>query len=132
MAAAAAELQMPNTLYTPPMPLGVELSLHVFDGQYMVQYREESGAIVCKFVSADAVRQAVLQESIDTGYLPFGVVRWGTGVEGAWAVRYEPPAKRTILLDVTGAASERLTVPLPAFVFIGIRSQYFIYAVSGA
>jgi PRTRC genetic system protein B len=132
MAAAAQAIQLPATLYTAAPPPGVELSLHIFDGQYMVQYRDRSGALVSKFVSAESVRQAVLDEHIDTGYLPYGVVRWGTGVGGAWAVRYEPPAKRRIYLDVTGAASEAITVPLPAFIFVGQGNRYSLFAVTGA
>lgn len=132
MALAGSELQNIKTLYTCLQPQGVELSLHVFDDQYMVQYRDGAGAIICKFVSAEAVRQAVLHENIDTGYMPAGVVRWGTGPKGTWAVRYEPPTRRKIYLDVPGAASEQLIVPFPAFVFIGWRGQYGVYAVSGS
>lgn len=125
-------MQLPATVYTPEPPPGVELSLHIFDEQFMLQYRDRHGALVTKFVSAESVRQAVLGEPIDTGYLPYGVVRWGMGVGGAWAVRYEPPARRTIHLDVPNAASEPLTVPLPAFVFVGRGNSYWIHAVSGA
>lgn len=132
MATAAQAIPIPATLYTPEPPPGVECSLHIFDEQFLLQYRDRSGALVTKFVSAEAVRQAVLDENVDTGYLPYGVVRWGMGVGGAWAVRYEPPSKRTIYLDVPNAASAPLTVPLPAFIFVGRGNAYWLYAVSGA
>lgn len=123
---------MPKLLCAAEPPAGASLSLHVFDEQYLVQYRSEHGAIITKFVSPESVRQAVLDENVDSGYLPYGVVRWGCGVEGAWAVRYAPPAKRRIYLDVTGAASQPLVVPLPALVFAGRGNHYFVFAVAGA
>lgn len=128
---SSAATAIPATICTAQAPPGVHLSLHIFDDQYLLQYNDE-GRVVMKFVNPFAVRQAFLQEAVDTGWLPVGAVRWGTGIRGTWAVRYDPPTARKIVLDLEGQAGEQITIPVPATVFVGRGTSYGIWAVKGA
>ena len=118
-----------QTAYAPKAPAGATASLHLVHDQYLFHWTDGIREH-CKFLSPMAVRQAFIQEPVDSGWLPVGAIRWGTGSRGTWAVRYEPPSVRTLRLDVDGT-KKPLRVPLPGLIFLGYDSAYYIWAVRG-
>lgn len=134
--------------------LGANASRHVLyllDGQYLYQSQAEDGSIRYKFLSAQSVRLAFSREPVDSGWLAPAILRWGYGQAGQWAIMFIPPASHTLWLPTTstGVGANNLThvqtgeeetqqltegwvavrLPLPAFVFAGVRQQYYLWAV---
>ena len=82
-----------------------------------------------KFLSPDQVKAAFVNTPVDSGFLPSNVLRWGTGLKGDWMVRFVPPAIHDITLDEGQGQFLIMQVPLPGFVFAGIGTDYFVWAV---
>jgi hypothetical protein len=117
------------------------------DGQFVFCMTNEAGGLVERFISAAQVRQAFTGIPIESGWLPPGVMRWGNGIRGEWAVGFIPPrvheleltrevatapgADPTAGTPVPPLASEidRIRVPLPGLVWFGIATSYWIWAV---
>src|SRR5947209_18586585 len=66
-------------------------------GQHVFYYRRE-GELLSKGVSAQTLRAAFVEEPVDSGWLPEGVVRWGSGQAGTFLVKFIPPGKHTLPL----------------------------------
>lgn len=62
-----------------------------------------------------------------TGLLPENVMFWQRKHDAERVAIWMPPARRTITWR-SGKRAEKLTVPLPGFVFIGAGKQYSIFA----
>lgn len=97
-------------------------------GQYLLVTRENE-AITYKFLSPTAVTAAFSQEPIDSDWLSSNTVRWGHSRKGEWTVQFYPPAHYHLLL----ANFEPLEIasPMPAFVFLGCGTDYWVWAVTG-
>lgn len=102
--------------------------LSVFEGQYLLSYQEDSTRYV-KLLSSAAVRAAFVTLPVDSGFLPPGVVRWGSAARD-WLVQFIPAARYTLQFVPEGA-SVRLTIPLPSLVFMGLGDRYYLWAVKG-
>ncbi len=63
----------------------------------------------------------------DTGWLDENVIRHGSSVLGDWVVSYYPQQRYGLQIQ-----DEKLHVPLPSLVFVGISSSYFVWAVKNA
>ena len=96
------------------------------DGQYLFHYREGKQEHY-KLLSPASVRQAFSNEPIDSGWIPFGVVRWGIAARGEWVVMFVHPKAHK--LDF--GSNETLTVALPSFIFLGVGKYYYIWAITG-
>ena len=107
-------------------PEGCQAALFFLDGQYLFTY-DGDGAVHSKFVSPAAVRQAFAGEPVDSGWLPEGVIRWGSGSRGTWMVRYHAPAVYRVIIE--GERSFR--VPMPPLIWFGQKTHYYIWAVKG-
>lgn len=102
-------------------------ALYFLDGDYY--FRHVTGeSRTGKFVSPSAVRAAFVKESVDTGWLPEGIVRFASRPEGDVTVLFSPPQRYTIGLLGDGRITPA-TVPLPGLVLAGIRGEYKIWAV---
>ncbi len=101
--------------------------LLILEGQYILRY-QEGEAIITKLISPEAVRQAFTHLAVDSGFLPPGVVRWGSSSEGDWLLKFIPPNYYQISC-IVGEKALRLDIPLPGFIFIGKGSRYYIWAV---
>jgi PRTRC genetic system protein B len=112
-----------------PLPDGADAAIFFVDGQYAFRSRDE-GRDRLKFIAPSAVRQAFSHEPVDSGWLPAGAVRWGTGSRGDWLAAYRPAARYRLLFAGDGQAGEqRLTVPLPGLVFLGVGAHYYLWAI---
>ncbi len=98
-------------------------------GQYLL-YRREGTGIACKGISAETLRSAFVQEPVESGWLPEGVIRWGSSEAGTFMVKFIPPGKQRLHL-ATQTAPEPIEPPLPALVFAGVNRTYFIWAQEG-
>ena len=107
-----------------PPPL---CQLSIFEGQYLLTYQEDSTHYT-KFISSAAVRAAFVNLPVDSGFLPPGVVRWGSGSQGDWLVQFIPATRYNIPV-ILNSEVIRLTVPLPPLIFMGIDSHYYVWAV---
>ncbi|WP_013334880.1 hypothetical protein [Gloeothece verrucosa] len=103
-------------------------SVHIFEGQFAVTYQEDKRTIR-KFISPLSVRQALEKIPIDTGFIPPGIVRWGMFNGDQWAVKFIPPQKYTLNFGLVEGKELSLSVPLPAFVFLGKGTTYYLWAV---
>jgi hypothetical protein len=60
-------------------------------------------------------------------------VRWGDGSRGEWAVLYIPPGLHQLELttdaQATEAKLERITAPLPALIYFGGGTKYWLWAL---
>lgn len=123
---------------------GLKAQLLIFEGQYLLHYRTESGAEASaekfKFISPEAVRLAFSASPVDSGWLGAGICRWGAVREGNWLVKFFPP-KDNYLLQLklpdhqgqpkTNTAS-MIEVALPGLVFMGIGQNYYLWAIKEA
>ena len=118
----------------PPPINGEVAALIIADDQYIFRH-SENGRQTLKFVSPAAVRAAFNHEPIDSGWLIDGVRRWGISPAGQWCVLFIPAARHTLLFSHDAnvfASTEKvvqLTVPLPALVFVGFGSDYYVWAL---
>ncbi|HMX30015.1 MAG TPA: hypothetical protein PKC13_30815 [Blastocatellia bacterium] len=105
-------------------PGGATAALYFLEGEYCFQSADESG-LMEKFISPASVRAAFAKESLDSGWLPPGVNRYGSGAKGDWMVRWHAPAVYAVRL---ADLKRPLLVPMPSLVWIGQRHNYFIFA----
>lgn len=93
------------------------------------------GTINSKFVSTEGVRSAFFYESLDSGWMPPHIKRWGQTTKGRWAVQFAPQQRYELELPHAHDSAEhqptRLAVTLPSIVFMGYKREYFVWAVEG-
>lgn len=112
------------------IPPGADAALCFISDQFYLRYLDKDGGQQGKFLSPAAVHQALKGEPIDSGWLPAGVSRWGTGSRGTWMLRYHEPAVYTFGLELK-SRRRRLRVPMPALVFFGLGNAYYVWAMKG-
>jgi len=122
--------QVPLGYYPRPLE-GAEAALLFVQGQYLLHTREGNVDRV-KFLAPASVRQAFTLERIDSGWLPEGVCRWGTGPAGDWMLAYHKPQVYEIQVEMKeNRPPRRLKVPLPALAFFGCDDNYYLWALRG-
>jgi PRTRC genetic system protein B len=121
------------------MPIARDLPAEAFDRTPRLQLTftdetcwltrfDDRGAPVSTYPVAVAdVAPAFKEFGVGTGLLPADVVFWQTVRGQARLGVWLPPAVRTLSLAV-GKRVERLTVPMPGFVFTGQGHSYWIHA----
>lgn len=115
--------------FIPEIPFAADWSLYaVQGGQFLFRWKEEKNKVGSKFLTIDDVRAALTQEERDTGWLPGGILRFGSGQNGDWFVYGIPPQRFTITL-VQKTSVERSSIPLPYLVFMGSGLRYHIWAL---
>ena len=97
-------------------------------GQYLLVTRV-SEAVTYKFLSPFAVTSAFSNEPIDSGWLPANTMRWGRSERGEWIMQFYPPRRYDIVLTNNSSKSISLNVPMPAFVFLGYGTDYWLWAI---
>jgi hypothetical protein len=116
-----------EALASPPRPLlHIEAELLFFKGQFLLHHKDEAGESQYKLLSGSALRGAFAGQSVDSGWLPQGLVRWGDSLRGTYAVQWIAPRRCTIQVDAA-----TLDVPMPGFVFMGLGETYWVWAAHG-
>jgi hypothetical protein len=124
---------------------GLKAQLLLFEGQYLLHYREESVAGTgvtakaekFKFISPEAVRLAFSNSPLDSGWLGTGIYRWGAVREGNWLVKFIPPKAdyrlELRLPQTTGQPTPELSllveVALPGLIFVGLGQTYYLWTI---
>lgn len=107
-------------------------------GQYRFVMVNAEGGLVERFVSDAAVREAFAGIPVDSGWMNNdaaspAVCRWGDGRTGQWAVLYVPPAMHELEVTNDGSgqayAITRIQAPLPALAFVGLGTNYYVFAM---
>ncbi|MEG4025373.1 hypothetical protein [Microcoleus sp. S13C4] len=102
--------------------------LFIEGGTYIFHYQSgDSSKYKC--LSPATLRAAFANTPIDSGWInpESGIVRWGTGSAGEWTIKFVPPQKHEInLLEL------KHLIPLPAMVFLGLKSDYWVWAIKGS
>lgn len=101
----------------------LDAELLFIERNYIFHYLE-GNRHVYKSLTPDVLRNAFANEPSDTDWLPKSVIRHGSGVSGNWIVCFFPQQHYSLQVG-----REQLYLPLPSFVFIGIGSSYFLWAV---
>jgi PRTRC genetic system protein B len=117
------------TIFAPQPLTGAEAALYFIDDQLLFQRVNASGEQTCKLIAPAAARAAFAAAPIDSGWLPEGVNRWGESQRGVWMLRWHRP--QVYRLSIAGQ-KKRLTVPLPALVWFGQGTSYYLAAMKGA
>jgi PRTRC genetic system protein B len=93
--------------------------------ELMFTWREED-KIQSKLISHEAAVLAFnTTHTEDSGWLPENVLRTGRNVRGAWAVYVTRPQMVQIVTD----QDEKLNIPIPATLFLGWGSRYYLWAL---
>jgi hypothetical protein len=82
-----------------------------------------------KAISTAVLREAIIEEPQDSGWLPHGLARFGTRGAVSWFVRWLAPMRVDLVLE--GSAShtfQTVTVPLPGLVLCGDATTYAVWA----
>ncbi|MEH2067909.1 MAG: hypothetical protein V7K47_07035 [Nostoc sp.] len=120
---SAANYLVESSANSPP-------ALIFLEGQYVFRW-SQAGKIKAKLISSSSVRAAFANELIDSGWLGASIVRCGVCRKGNWSVRFAPPSKLNLLLQLAQEIKE-ITVPMPGLVFFGIHQTYYIWAIKEA
>ena len=100
----------------------------ILPGQYLHHYRQGIEEYF-DFLAPESLSMAFRQVAIDSGWIPGNVQRWGLLPTGRWMVAFFPPARYILDLDVVEGEATRAEVPLPALVFAGRGSTYYVWAI---
>ncbi|MEA3349618.1 MAG: hypothetical protein U9Q82_03245 [Chloroflexota bacterium] len=99
-------------------------------GQYIFRWRDtDTNRYRSKPVSPQAVKAAFAQIETDSGWIPDGILRIGHNRDGAWFVQAVPAQRTELLIHGDDDETAEITVPLPAFVFVGCGKKYGVWAV---
>lgn len=99
------------------------------EGHFLFIHRDrETGETTSKYLRTPQVVQAFTDISLDTGYLPAGIVRAGSRRGVPWFALFVPPGRQTLQVAF-GEQIETLAVRLPALVFVAFGAAYRICAL---
>ena len=101
----------------------IDAELLFIDRHYIFHYLE-GNRHVYKSLTPDVLRNALKNEPTDTDWLPKSVIRHGSCVSGNSVVCFFPRQRYNLQIN-----EEKLSVPLPSFILMGIGSSYFLWAV---
>lgn len=105
----------------------IQAELLFLDGYYIFHSRDKNLPVtdIYKCVSPAALRTAFSHESIDTGWMQPGIVRYGTGSMGTYLIKFIPSATHLLNCDEVGT----LKISLPAMIFMGIETKYWVWTI---
>ena len=93
--------------------------------ELMFTWREED-KLQSKLISHEAAILAFnTTHTEDSGWLPENVLRTGRNVRGAWAVY----VTRAQMMQIITDQDENLIIPVPATLFLGWGSRYYLWAL---
>lgn len=87
---------------------------------------QQDDRIQSKLITNEAAFLAFKEgQQQDTGWLPNGVLRAGSNARGEWVVYMA----RAQVIDTVTDKGEKLRVPIPATLFMGWGSRYYLWAL---
>ena len=97
-------------------------------GQYILHtYRDHEE--IFRGTSTAQLAEAFGSLTIDSGWLPSGICRWGRQAAGDWMARWYPPGHYSLQFgNPEHADTFTLVVPLPGIIFAGIGKTYYVWA----
>ncbi len=113
-----------NHLHTPPDALG---ALYFLPGQYLFK-RIENGRESTKALSSEQISHAFREFKTDTGWLTRRILRYREEPEGNYIVSFEPPAMRTIFIEIQGGEVLEISLPLPSLILFGHAREFYLWA----
>lgn len=108
--------------------------LYFVGGQLLFEHKDAKGAVIRKCISPLSARQAFTLERIDSGWMAPNIIRYGDNHNGPWFLQRHAPTPYSLTLDsplkLANEADglKQLCVPLPGFMFLGIKRTYYIWA----
>jgi len=111
-----------------------DLILYLFKGQFLVESTDGTGAITRKCISEASARQAFTARDVDSGWIDPHTIRQGHNHRGPWVLQRYEPAQYTLHLDSPlllpheDTPVSTLRIPLPGFLFLGIKKTYYLWA----
>ena len=100
--------------------------LIILKGQFLFIENKEKKSHY-KFLSPEAVEKAFTSKTATSGWLTSNTVSWGRYPGGEAIVQFYPPQKYNIQL--LEEETKAIAVPMPAFLFAGCGSKYYLWAV---
>ncbi|MBA3822497.1 MAG: hypothetical protein H0X24_01180 [Ktedonobacterales bacterium] len=86
-----------------------------------------------KAISVAVLREAMLEEPQDSGWMPSGLARFGSQGDTSWFVRWLPPSRVELLLELDAHTPPKVfTVPLPGLVVCGAGRRYAVWAITAS
>lgn len=93
-------------------------------GHFLFRYQDKD-KWESKFVTMDDVAASMTNTENDTGWISPGIIRTGHTQRGDWFIyATEPQRQQEIIL-----LGEKISVPIPATVLIGVAHAYYLFAV---
>lgn len=116
---------MKSHLTAPTDALG---ALYFLPGQYLFK-RNENGREIAKALSSEQIARAFRDFQTDTGWLTSRrILRWREEPDGNYFLSFEPAGRRTIFIENDNGEVEEITLPLPALILLGCRSEFYLWA----
>lgn len=116
---------MKSPLTAPPDAMG---ALYFLPGQYLFK-RNENGREITKALSSEQIARAFRDYETDTGWLATRrILRYREEPEGNYFLSYEPAGRRTIFVQNEARETKEITLPLPALILFGCRSEFYLWA----
>ncbi|MFN6462434.1 MAG: hypothetical protein RMZ41_011370 [Nostoc sp. DedVER02] len=102
--------------------------LVILKGQFIL-VEHEGKKSKYKFLSPEAVEKAFTSKTATSGWLSSNTIWWGKNPEGEAIIQFYSPQKYQI--QIMGQETKVITIPMPAFLFAGCGSRYYLWAVKG-
>jgi len=123
---------MNERILTPIQDAHTNPVIEIREGQLLFRSRTQGGTTMERFISFEAMREAVSNIPVDSGWLGAEIVRWGNGRIGEWVVAFIAPAHWDLELTegVPGPDEKivRVRAPLPGIVMFGGGVRYWVWA----
>jgi hypothetical protein len=111
-----------------PPHFAFDAAVYFVDGNLLFQRNDQKrGIVTSKFITIHDLQAACTGLEQDTGWMVAGVVRSGNNSRGNWFVYSAPAQKVKIIFD---GETDRLTVPIPRTVLMGIGNEYYLWALT--
>nr|WP_201280571.1 hypothetical protein [Hassalia byssoidea] len=103
--------------------------LIILKGQFVL-IEEEGNKTQYKFLSPEAVEKAFTAKTVNSGWLSPNTLWWEITPNGEGIIQFYPPQKYSVSIQ-TPEGNNTITIPMPAFIFAGCNSSYYLWAVKG-
>lgn len=103
--------------------------LIILKGQFVL-VEKEGNKTQHKFLSPEAVEKAFTTKTVSSGWLSPNTLWWEKTPSGEGVIQFYPPQKYSVSIQ-TSEENKTITIPMPAFLFAGCNSSYYLWAIKG-